>query len=342
MHTHQTIWDGTNKHECNSAWTREHERVICHAVPMIEVKMNNGNIMCFPVCAAGCSKDIYSSRAVLTPSWKCKWPSFCQRISHHADAVPKLVSQKKKGEMLLFVCMFRVIRACGLLFASSRATALIADRPAATETPSPTHFTAAAAPEAGYIQLQGPLLRTPLFPQHTLSWKPRALSKLIVSELTASLQKRLNACSLIIWILVNWINCWIESVLLKMTKKKKTQGQGEQKRGINILPVRSQAFRRHGHARAHGVCSSSLGVLSSVATFASPMYLPISVSVWHTHKHKHAHVTQVKWTSASKSRKLPRRNTEIRTKPIFKAQSKCQIIFDAGRRRLLASPAFKD
>lgn len=231
MHTHQTIWDGTNKHECNSAWTREHERVICHAVPMIEVKMNNGNIMCFPVCAAGCSKDIYSSRAVLTPSWKCKWPSFCQRISHHADAVPKLVSQKKKGEMLLFVCMFRVIRACGLLFASSRATALIADRPAATETPSPTHFPAAAAPEAGYIQLQGPLLRTPLFPQHTLSWKPRALSKLIVRELTASLQKRLNACSLIIWILVNWINCWIESVLLKMTKKKKHTRAGGAKKG---------------------------------------------------------------------------------------------------------------
>lgn len=37
--------------------------------------------------------------------------------------------------------------------------------------------------------------------------KPRALFKLIVSELTASLQKGLNACSLIIWILVNWINC---------------------------------------------------------------------------------------------------------------------------------------
>lgn len=59
MHNHQTIRDGTNKHECNRAWTREHERVICHAVPMIQVKMNNGNIMCFPVCAAGCSKDIY-------------------------------------------------------------------------------------------------------------------------------------------------------------------------------------------------------------------------------------------------------------------------------------------
>lgn len=262
MHTHQTIWDGTNKHECNSAWTREHERVICHAVPMIEVKMNNGNIMCFPVCAAGCSKDIYSSRAVLTPSWKCKWPSFCQRISHHADAVPKLVSQKKKGEMLLFVCMFRVIRACGLLFASSRATALIADRPAATETPSPTHFPAAAAPEAGYIQLQGPLLRSPLFPQHTLSWKPRALSKLIVSELTASLQKRLNACSLIIWILVNWINCWIESVLLKMTKKKTHKGRGSKKGGLIsflfALRLSEDTSTRGLTGRAAQVCVCSL------------------------------------------------------------------------------------
>lgn len=164
MHTQRTIRDGTNKQECSSAWTREHERVICHAAPMIQVKMNNGNIMCFPVCAAACSKDIYFSRAVLTPSWKCKWPSFCQRISHPAHAVPKLVSQKKKGEMLLLlVCMFRVIRAVGPLFASFRATALIADRPAATETLSPTHFPAAAAPEAGYIQLQGPPLRTLLF-----------------------------------------------------------------------------------------------------------------------------------------------------------------------------------
>lgn len=70
---------------------------------------------------------------------------------------------------MLFVCMFRVIRACGPLFASSRAAALITDRPVATETPSPAHFLAAAAPEAGYIQLQGPLLRTLLFLERTLS-----------------------------------------------------------------------------------------------------------------------------------------------------------------------------
>lgn len=135
--------------------------------------------------------------------------------------VPKLVSQKGERRLVLFVCMC-VIRTCGPLF-SSRAAALIADSLASIESPSPAHFPAAAAPEADYIQLQGPFWGSYYSHQHALSWKPRALSKLIVSELTASLQKGLNACSLIIWILVNWINCWIETVLLKMTK---TQGQG--------------------------------------------------------------------------------------------------------------------
>lgn len=176
---------------------------------------------------------------VPTPSSKCKWPRFCQHF--FSPTVPKLVSQKKK---MLFVC---VIRACGPLFASSRVTALIADSLASTESPSPTHFPAAAAPEAGYIQLQGSYWG-PHCPINILSvLKPRALSKLIVSELTASLQKGLNACSLIIWILVNWINYWIETVLLKMTK---TQGQGEQ-RGINIVSVCSRAVKWHKCARAH-------------------------------------------------------------------------------------------
>lgn len=98
----------------------------------------------------------------------------------------------------------------------------------------PRQSPAAAAPEAGYDQLQGPYRGPYCLYQHTLSWKPRALSELIVSELTSSLQKRLNACSLIIWILVNWINCWIETVLLKMTK---TQGQGEQKGGLISFPL---------------------------------------------------------------------------------------------------------
>lgn len=68
------------------------------------------------------------------------------------------------------------------------------------------------------------------------------------SELTASLQKGLNACSLIIWILVNWINCWMETVLLKMTK---TQGQGEQKGGLISFSVYSRAVRSHKHVCTH-------------------------------------------------------------------------------------------
>lgn len=155
--------------------------------------------------------------------------------------------------MLFFFVCTRVIRACGPLFASSRASAVIADSLASS--PAPTRFPAAVAPEAGYNQLQGPYRGPHCLCQHTLSWKPRALSKLIVSELTASLQKRLNACSLIIWILVNWINCWIETVLLKMTK---TQGQGEQKGGLisflftlGLSEDTSMHRLSHTHARTH-------------------------------------------------------------------------------------------
>lgn len=127
----------------------------------------------------------------------------------------------------------RLIRACGPLFASFRATAVIAVSLASTVSAAPTHFPAAVALEAGCNQLQDPYRGPYCLHQHTLSWKPRAISKLIVSELTASLQKGLNACSLIIWILVNWINCWIETVLLKMTK---TQGQRERKGGLISFP----------------------------------------------------------------------------------------------------------
>lgn len=115
----------------------------------------------------------------------------------------------------------------------------------------PRQSPAAAAPEAGYDQLQGPYRGPYCLYQHTLSWKPRALSELIVSELTSSLQKRLNACSLIIWILVNWINCWIETVLLKMTK---TQGQGEQKGGLISFPLTpglSDDTNMHTHTSKH-------------------------------------------------------------------------------------------
>lgn len=201
---------------------------------------------------------------------------------------PKLVSQKKKEEML-FVC---VIKACGPLFASSRVTALIADSLASTESPSPTHFPAAAAPEAGYIQLQGSY-RGLHCPVNILSViKPRALSKLIVSELTAALQKGLNACSLIIWILVNWINYWIETVLLKMTK---TQGQGEQW-GINIVSVCSRAVRRHKRAQAH---AHALKVRYPVCRHV-PLSSSKSVFLFHTHASTH---TQ---TACDKSQKNER------------------------------------
>lgn len=153
---------------------------------------------------------------MLIPSTKCKWPRLCQRT------VPKLVSQKKKGKML-FVCTARYqspwASVCLLQSYSPYRRQPCLNRVTVSSSLS-------CGPRGWLHPATGPLLRGLLFHQHTFSWKPRALFKLIVSELTASLQKGLNACSLIIWILVNWINCWIETVLLKMTK---TQGQGEQK-----------------------------------------------------------------------------------------------------------------
>lgn len=168
------------------------------------------------------------------------------------------------------------------LFASSRAAVFIADSLASTESPALTRVPAAVAPEASCEKLQGPYRGPDCFQQHTFIREPKALSKLIVSELTASLQKGLNACSLIIWILVNWINCWIETVLLKMTK---TQGQGEQKGGINIVSVYSRAVRRHKHAWAH--------THTLTYAIAASRSVLLTLCCCFTHVYTHAHTQGV-------------------------------------------------
>lgn len=221
MHAHYIIWEHTKKYECNSAWTHENEQGICHAMPMIQVKMNNRYIMYFSVYA------VVARRTFISVALCSHLPQNVNDLdcasTFFPPTVPKLVSQKKKGKMLLFVCI-----ACyQSLWAS---VCLLQSYSPYRRQPCLNRVTVSyslsCGPQGRLHPAKGPLLRAPLFHQHTFSWKPRALSKLIVSELTASLQKGLNACSLIIWILVNWINCWIETVLLKMTK---TQGQGEQK-----------------------------------------------------------------------------------------------------------------
>lgn len=164
------------------------------------------------------------------------------------------------------------------LFASSRAAVFIADSLASTESPALTRVPVAVAPEASREKLQGPYRGLDCFQQHTFIWEPKVLSKLIVRELTASLQKGLNACSLIIWILVNWINCWIETVLLKMTK---TQGQGEQKGGglISFLFTLglSEDTSMHGHTHTHThtyvcYCCVSLSSSNSLLLFHTRIY----------------------------------------------------------------------
>lgn len=119
-------------------------------MPMIQVKMNNRYIMYFSVFAVLARRTFIS---VVLCSYLPQNVNDLDCASTFPPTVPKLVSQKEKRERCCLYVL-RVIRARGLLFASSRATALIADSLASTESPSPTHFP--AAPEAGYIQLQGP------------------------------------------------------------------------------------------------------------------------------------------------------------------------------------------
>lgn len=104
--------------------------------------------------------------------------------------------------------------------------------------------------KASYIQLQGAYWG-PHCPV-TLSWKPKALSTLIVRELTASLQKGLNACSLIIWILVNWINCWIETVLLKNDKNTRAEGAGGLISFLRSLRLSETHVQAHMHTPSLG------------------------------------------------------------------------------------------
>lgn len=200
------------------------------------------------------------------------------------------------------------------LFASFTATGIIRTEPYLTITGSRS-LLVPAAPEASRNKLRGPCWGARLSPSAYFESKTQgALSELIVTVLTASPQKRLNACSLIIWILVNWINCWIETVLLKMTK---TQEQGEQKGGLILFLFTLRVSEQKETAHTH--------------TFRSA--LPHhSLSLFHTNLNVYTHTAcdppqKNEWEARCK---LPCTPSAIRTKPIFKAQNKCQILFDAG------------
>lgn len=146
-------------------------------------------------------------------------------VSPHSPQTSKLVEKERD---VVLVCMYACYQSPWVSLCSPPPELQSLSQTALPRQSHLTRVPAAVAPEASREKLQGPYRGLDCFQQHTFIREPKALSKLIVRELTASLQKGLNACSLIIWILVNWINCWIETVLLKMTK---TQGQGEQKGG---------------------------------------------------------------------------------------------------------------
>ena len=190
-----------------------------------------------------------------------------------SPTVPKLVSQKEKGKDVVLVCMsacyqspwasVRLLQSC-----SRYRRQHCLDR-------VPLTFLRLWPPRQAATGYRAPTEGPHCLCRHTFGWKPRAHSKLIVSELTASLQKGLNACSLIIWILVNWINCWIETVLLKMTK---TQGQGEQKGGlISFLFTLGLSEDTSMHTLTH------TRSLSNAASFS----LSLTLCFYFTHTHTH-------------------------------------------------------
>lgn len=130
--------------------------------------------------------------------------------STFSPTVPELVSQKEKRERCCSCLYVRVLsEPVGLCSPPPEPQPL-----SQTALPRQSHQLPLAfscgcgGPQGGLQPGYGAPDRGPhCLHQHTFGCKPRALSKLIVSALTASLQKGLNACSLIIWILVNWINC---------------------------------------------------------------------------------------------------------------------------------------
>lgn len=174
---------------------------------------------------------VYSRRsfifvALSAPSSNYKWPRF--RRYFLSCRFPDEEAQKSKTVM--FACR-GVIRAPGPLLASCGAAALIAGSLASPEPSPSTRCPQAAALEARLHPATGLPLRTPLSHQHAALWveNPGCSPSSLWASSQPLFKKRLNACSLIIWILVNWINCWIETVLLEMTK---TQGQGEKCEGL--------------------------------------------------------------------------------------------------------------
>lgn len=92
-------------------------------MPMIQAKMNNGYIMYFPLYAV-VARTFISAVQCSHLLQNVNDPDTARTF--FLPTVLKLVSQKKMRVTLLFVRM-RVIRARGPPFASSRATALIAD-----------------------------------------------------------------------------------------------------------------------------------------------------------------------------------------------------------------------
>lgn len=183
-----------------------------------EIKMNERFVLCsaFSVHVLVSREGIYLISATLPPCSRCKWPRFYQYVF---PTVLRLAFRRKKEQC----CSCLYLGGC---LSPSNLQAL--SGPNLTSS-SPAYFLWLWPPKASCSKLRSPCRGARLSPSAYFESKTQgALSELIVTALTASPQKRLNACSLIIWILVNWINCWIETVLLKVMK---TQGQGEQKGG---------------------------------------------------------------------------------------------------------------
>lgn len=200
-----------------TAHEHEHGWGICHVMLMILVQMNYRHIVCFSVYAAAARRTFICVALRSRHPRNVNDPDFASAPPppHHHNG-PQTSKPKERGKDVL-VCMFACYQS---LFSSSGATTVITDGVAPTVTSSQLAFLCLWPRRHTSTSYGGPYRGPHCFHQHTLSC-PSSLS-----ELTDSFQKGLKACSFIIWILVNWINCSIGTVLLKMTKTQGQRGKG--------------------------------------------------------------------------------------------------------------------
>ena len=234
---------------------------------------------------------------------------------------PKTSKSKEKGKDVVLVCMYACYQSLRASVHLLQSYGPYRTRPRLASLP--LAFLRLWPPRQATANYRAPTKGTIVFMGALSAENPGRSPSSLLSELTASLQKGLNACSLIIWILVNWINCWMETVLLKMTK---TQGQGEQKGGlISFLFTLGLSEDMHRLTHTHTLTDLGMLCLSFPLSLSLSLSFPLNLcfSILHTYPRTHR---RRMWPNSEEwalgKVQITMRTAEIRTKPIFKAQNK--------------------